>query len=82
LLWATVVAIAAAIAFQDVKLGLVIATAVIANMLIAALAGALLPGLLERMDIDPAIAGGVIVTTITDVAGFFLFLGLATLVYS
>ena len=82
LLWATVVAVAAAFAFQDIKLGMVIATAVIANMLIAALAGALLPGLLERLDIDPAIAGGVILTTITDVAGFFLFLGLATLVYA
>lgn len=81
LLWATVVAVAASIAFQDIRLGMVIATAVVANMLIAALAGALLPGLLERVDIDPAIAGGVILTTITDVAGFFLFLGLATLVY-
>ena len=82
ILWATVVAIAAALAFQDIMLGLVIATAVIANMLIAACAGALLPGLLERLNIDPAIAGGVILTTITDVAGFFLFLGLASLVYA
>jgi len=82
LLWASVVAVAAALAFQDLQLGGVIAVAVIANMLIAALAGALLPGILERMNIDPAIAGGVILTTITDVAGFFLFLGLATLVYA
>ena len=82
LLWATVVAIAAAIAFQDLTLGYVIAFAVVANMLIAAFTGALLPGLLERLNIDPAIAGGVILTTITDVAGFFLFLGVATLVYA
>lgn len=82
LLWASVVAVAASLAFQDVQLGAVIAVAVIANMLIAALAGALLPGVLERLQIDPAIAGGVILTTITDVAGFFLFLGLATLVYA
>lgn len=82
LLWASIVAIAAAIAFQDVLLGVVIAVAVILNMVIAAIAGTLLPGILDRLEIDPAIAGGVILTTITDVAGFFLFLGLATLVYA
>jgi magnesium transporter len=82
LLWASVVGFASALAFQDVTLGLVIAVAVIANMLLAALSGALLPGILDRLNIDPAIAGGVILTTITDVAGFFLFLGLATLVYA
>lgn len=82
LLWAGVVGLAAALAFQDVTLGVVIAFAVIANMVLAALTGSLLPGILERMNIDAAIAGGVILTTITDVAGFFLFLGLATLVYS
>lgn len=80
-LWASVVGLAAGLAFQDLTLGLVIAFAVVANMLLAAFSGALLPGLLERLNIDPAIAGGVILTTITDVAGFFLFLGLATLVY-
>jgi len=81
LLWATIVAVAAAIAFQDAVLGAVIAIAVILNMAIAAIAGTLLPGILQRLQIDPAIAGGVILTTITDVAGFFLFLGLATLIY-
>jgi len=81
LLWACVVGLAAALAFQDQTLGFVIAVAVIANMVLAALSGALLPVVLERLNIDPAIAGGVILTTITDVAGFFLFLGLATLVY-
>jgi len=73
LLWACVVGLAAALAFQDQTLGIVIAVAVIANMILAALSGALLPVVLERL--------GVILTTITDVAGFFLFLGLATLVY-
>ena len=82
LLWATIVAVAAAIAFQDAVLGAVIAIAVILNMAIAAIAGTLLPGILQRLEIDPAIAGGVILTTITDVAGFFLFLGLATLIYA
>jgi len=42
----------------------------------------LLPSLLRRMNIDPAIAGGVVLTTITDITGFFVFLGLATLVYA
>ncbi len=82
LLWGMVVAVAAALAFQDSTLGAVIAVAVILNMVIAAIAGTLLPSVLERVDIDPAIAGGVILTTITDVAGFFFFLGLATLVYA
>lgn len=82
LLWATLVAIAATVAFQDTLLGLIIAFAMVANMLVAALAGSLLPSILQRLGIDPAIAGGVILTTITDVAGFCLFLGLATWAYA
>ena len=75
------VALGAAYIFEDPMLGLVIAAAMIATILIAAVAGSLLPSLLRRMDIDPAIAGGVVLTTITDVAGFFIFLGLASWVY-
>ncbi len=82
LLWASLVAIAATVAFQDTLLGLIIAIAMIANMFVAALAGSLLPSMLQRLGIDPAIAGGVILTTITDVAGFCLFLGLATWAYA
>ena len=48
---------------------------------LAAIAGSLLPTLLRRLNIDPAIAGGVVLTTITDVTGFFIFLGLASWVY-
>ena len=77
-LWATIVALGASYFFDDSTLGLVIAVAMIATILIAAVAGSLLPSLLKRMDIDPAIAGGVVLTTITDVAGFFIFLGLAS----
>ena len=77
-LWATIVALGASYFFDDPKLGLVIAVAMVATILIAAFAGSLLPSLLRRMDIDPAIAGGVVLTTITDVAGFFIFLGLAS----
>ena len=80
-LWATLVAIAAALFFDDRLLGWVIATAMIITILVAAIAGSLLPGLLCKLGIDPAIAGGVVLTTITDVVGFFVFLGLASLVY-
>lgn len=82
LLWATLVAITAAVAFQDIELGLVIGIAMVVTIIVAAISGSLLPGILRRMNIDPAIAGGVVLTTITDVTGFFVFLGLATLVYA
>lgn len=81
-LLAAIVALAAAAAFQDRMLGYVIAVAMLTNIIVAAIAGALLPSLLNRLNIDPAIAGGVVLTTITDVTGFFVFLGLATLVYA
>ena len=80
LLWATLVAITAAILFDDRLLGWVIATAMMITILVAAIAGSLLPGLLRSLGIDPAIAGDGFLTTITDVVGFFVFLGLASLV--
>jgi magnesium transporter len=58
---------------------LLIGAALIINLIVAALAGATIPLTLKRMDIDPAIAGGVILTTVTDVIGFMSFLGLATI---
>ena len=61
------------------KLGLVIASAMICNFLAAALAGILIPLTLARNGFDPAVASGVFVTMVTDVVGFFAFLGLATL---
>ena len=81
LLWATLVAVAAAFLFDDITLGWVIATAMIVTTLAAAVVGSLLPVILRKLSIDPAIAGGVVLTTITDVVGFFVFLGLASLVY-
>ena len=75
-------AVVAAIAFQDIYLGLVIAAAMIITILVAAVTGSLLPSILRRLNIDPAIAGGVVLTTITDVTAFFVFLGLASLVYA
>jgi len=61
-------------------LGLVIGAAMMVNLLVAALAGVLVPLTLNRFDLDPALASGTFVTTMTDVTGFFVFLGLATLV--
>jgi magnesium transporter len=80
-LWALVVAVAAALWFGDGILGLIIAAAIVINLVTAGLTGALLPMALKRLNIDPALAGGVILTTVTDVVGFLSFLGLATLFY-
>jgi len=78
--WAIVVGIVAAVWFQDMPLGAVIAGAMLINLVNAALAGVLVPLALKRMNIDPALAGGVVLTTFTDVIGFISFLGLGTLV--
>ena len=78
-IWALVVALIAWVWFHDPEIALVIGAAISINLLAAALAGALLPLALERFGIDPALAGGVILTTVTDVVGFLAFLGLATL---
>jgi magnesium transporter len=78
--WSVVIALATYFWFEDVMLSLVIALAVIVNLIFAAFSGAFLPSLLIKFKIDPALAGGVILTTITDVIGFVAFLGLASLV--
>lgn len=80
-LWASVVAVAAALWFDDWLLGAVIAAAMVINLITAGISGAVLPLALQRLGIDPALAGGVVLTTVTDVVGFFSFLGLATLLY-
>ncbi len=82
LIWSGVVAIAAAAMFNDTTLGFIIALALIINLISAALAGATIPMTLKRLGIDPAIAGTVILTTVTDVVGFVSFLGLATIFYA
>ncbi len=82
LLLALLVGIGASLVFTDALLGMVIFVAMVANLCVAAIAGTLLPSALRAMNIDPAIAGGVVLTTITDVGGFFVFLGLATLAYA
>ena len=82
LFWALLVAVCAAIAFDDLTLGVVLGIAMVVNILVAAVSGTLLPSVLRYLHIDPAIAGGVVLTTITDVTGFFVFLGLATYFYA
>lgn len=81
LLWAIVVAAAAIVWFDDIYIGAIIAAALIINLIAAAIAGTALPIILKAQNIDPALAGGVILTTVTDVVGFMAFLGLATMVY-
>ena len=81
ILWAIVVAAAASVWFEDWTLGLVIAAAMMINLMTAGLAGAVIPLTLKRLGIDPALAGGVVLTTVTDVVGFLSFLGLAAIFY-
>ncbi len=82
LLWALVVAVVAVIWFQDITVGVIIALAIVINLMAGAMAGTLLPMILKSLGIDPALAGSVLLTTITDVIGFFAFLGLATLFFA
>ncbi len=79
LLWALVVAAVAVAWFKNLQLGIVIALAILFNLVVAALAGATIPLLLRRFGADPALAGSVVLTTITDVVGFLAFLGLAAM---
>ncbi len=81
-LWAVVMGAVAAIWFNDMLLAYIIAAAMFINLIVAAFAGALLPIMLKQMKIDPALAGGVTLTTITDIVGFIAFLGLATYFYA
>ena len=74
---AMLIGIATALFFQNPLLGLVIATAVIINIITAGLAGVIVPVVFDRLDQDPAVASSVFVTMITDSMGFFVFLGLA-----
>ena len=82
LLWALVIGATAALWFDDPSLGVIIGCAMILNLVVAAGAGALIPLVMKRMGIDPALAGSVVLTTVTDIVGFMAFLGLATLLYA
>ncbi|WP_370209708.1 magnesium transporter [Alloalcanivorax venustensis] len=82
LLWALVIGATAALWFDDPSLGVIIGCAMILNLVVAAGAGALIPMVMKRMGIAPALAGSVVLTTVTDIVGFMAFLGLATLLYA
>lgn len=81
MVWAFLVAVVVVLWFGDIRIGFVIAAAMFINLLTAALAGVTLPMIMRAMNIDPALAGSVVLTTITDVVGFVSFLGLATWLY-
>ena len=78
-LFAVVTGLVTLVWFQNTGLALIMAAAMVFNMLVAGLSGILIPMVLERFKIDPAVASSVFVTTVTDVVGFFSFLGLAAL---
>jgi magnesium transporter len=80
LAWATVVALLALAWFRNWRIAGVIFAAMVINLIAAALAGVVVPLTMKRLGIDPAVAGGVVVTTVTDVVGFASLLGLGTLV--
>jgi len=78
LLWAVVLALISGFWFSSETLALVIGIAIIINLMVAALSGVAIPILLDKVGADPALAGGVFLTTVTDVIGFFAFLSLAS----
>jgi Mg/Co/Ni transporter MgtE (contains CBS domain) len=65
--------------FQDLTIAILISSALVINLISSVMAGIVVPLILRRLNQDPAIGGSVVVTTVTDVVGFFSFLGLATI---
>jgi len=82
MVWAVLVAVAVVIWKDDVMVGIIIAGAMFINLLVAGIAGVTIPLIMHKYKIDPALAGGMALMTITDVVGLFSFLGMATLVLS
>ena len=78
LIWSVVVAVIATAWFRNTDIGLIIAAALMINLVCAALAGFSIALALKHLGIDPALAGSVLLTTVTDVVGFMAFLGLGT----
>ena len=79
IIFAIIISLVSMYWFQDGLLGLIIGFAMVLNLILAGFAGTIIPLTLNRLNIDPALASGVILTTITDVFGFLSFLGLATI---
>jgi len=78
LVWAIVLSVIIVAWYKDIEMGIVIALALAINLIAGALAGVTVPIMLRRLSIDPAIAGGVVLTTVTDIVGYVSFLGLGT----
>ncbi len=77
--WAVVVALFTFLWFQDWRIGGIIGAAMIINLVVAAVAGFSIPLILKQLRVDPALAGGVVLTTVTDVVGYMAFLGLGAI---
>lgn len=80
MIWALLTGAVAAVWFEQLSLGLIFGAAMLLNLIAAAIAGSLIPIALNKFKIDPALASGLMLTTVTDSLGFFVFLGLATIV--
>ena len=78
LVWAILIGLVSAFWFSNPMIGVVIGCAIIVNIAVAALSGVLIPVILDKLNIDPALSGSVILTTVTDIVGFVTFLGLGT----
>ena len=81
LLWASILGLVTSWWFNDITMAIIIAAATVINLVTAAVGGTLLPAILKKLGADPALSGGVALTTLTDVVGFMSFLGLATIFY-
>jgi len=79
-IWAIILAVITFLWFRDWSIGLVISMALTINLIAGAIAGVLVPLTLRRLSIDPAIAGGVVLTTVTDIVGYVSFLGLGSVI--
>jgi magnesium transporter len=79
LIWGGVVGVFAFLIYHSVPLGLVMTSAMLLNLLLAAVMGVTIPLLMQKLGRDPAVGSSVLITAITDSGGFFIFLGLATL---
>jgi magnesium transporter len=77
-LWAFVIAVVAVVWYHEPRLGVIIGVSMAINLVAAALSGVLIPLAVKKLGVDPALASGVVLTTVTDVVGFFSFLALAT----
>ena len=79
IIWSVVIGTITYFWFNNAELSLVIALAILLNLLTASASGVVIPAILDKLNIDPALSGSVILTTVTDIVGFVVFLGLGSL---